>query len=235
MSLLKRLIVWCLLIFSIVSFFPRSIEAVVNVKGYYRSNGTYVAPHVRSNPNGLKYDNYSWKPSQGLYNDSYGTRDSNWDTPTYLTDPDYYSGLYDYMNGASASLSDYKYTSTPINNCPSNSTPSVTDSNKCTCNSGYTMNFLKNGCVSIDAQNTSCSNANGANVIWNGTYTNDGRINCTCISGYQWSSSSSSCVNTGASNSSQSKSKQELINDILAQIAALQAIIDNMNSGVSQN
>jgi len=72
-------------------------DAYVSVKGYYRKDGTYVRPHVRSNPNGVKYDNYSWTPSQGRYNDSYGTKDNEWDTPTWTTDPDYYEGkaIYD--------------------------------------------------------------------------------------------------------------------------------------------
>lgn len=26
--------------------------------GYYRNNGTYVAPHYQTNPNGSTYDNY---------------------------------------------------------------------------------------------------------------------------------------------------------------------------------
>lgn len=34
----------------------------VNVRGYYRSNGTYVAPHVRSAPNSYRSDNYG-RPS----------------------------------------------------------------------------------------------------------------------------------------------------------------------------
>jgi hypothetical protein len=81
-------------------FFSLSIdvEAYVNVKGYYRKDGTYVKPHVRSNPNGLKYDNYGYTPSQGLYNKSYGTKGSTWDTPTTITDPDYYTGKYLYEN-----------------------------------------------------------------------------------------------------------------------------------------
>ena len=33
----------------------------VNVKGYTRKDGTYVAPHVRSSPNSTKADNYSTK------------------------------------------------------------------------------------------------------------------------------------------------------------------------------
>lgn len=84
-----------------VAFFATSFSALayVSVKGYTKSNGTYVAPHVRSEPNGLKYDNYGYKPSQGLYNDTYGTRGSTWDTPTWNTDPDYYEGKNLYEQG----------------------------------------------------------------------------------------------------------------------------------------
>ena len=34
--------------------------ADVYVRGYTKSNGTYVAPHRRSNPNSVKWDNYSY-------------------------------------------------------------------------------------------------------------------------------------------------------------------------------
>lgn len=80
-------------------FAPMATDAYVSVQGYYRKDGTYVRPHVRSNPNGVKYDNYSYTPSQGLYNDTYGTRDTYWDTPTYYTDPDYYEGQAIYNSG----------------------------------------------------------------------------------------------------------------------------------------
>ena len=68
-------------------------EAYTVVKGYYRSNGTYVRSYVRSNPNGLKYDNYGYRSSQSLYNPTYGTRSYSWDTPTWNTDSNYYAGL----------------------------------------------------------------------------------------------------------------------------------------------
>jgi len=85
-------------------FLPFVTNAVVNVKGYYRKDGTYVQPHVRSNPNGLKYDNYGWTPSQWLYNDTYGTRDAEWDTPTGITDPDYYTGKIIYENNQNSTV-----------------------------------------------------------------------------------------------------------------------------------
>jgi len=36
----------------------------VKVRGYTRKDGTYVAPHTRSRPNALKWDNKSYTPSQ---------------------------------------------------------------------------------------------------------------------------------------------------------------------------
>lgn len=35
-------------------------QADVYVNGYYKDNGTYVKPHYRSNPDGYKYNNYSY-------------------------------------------------------------------------------------------------------------------------------------------------------------------------------
>lgn len=94
-------------------------DAYVNVSGYYRKDGTYVRPHVRSNPNGLKYDNYGYKPSDGLYNKTYGTRGSDWDTPTYITDPDYYEGKALYESGSSEGYNSSVKSSTDSGWCPS--------------------------------------------------------------------------------------------------------------------
>ena len=94
---MKKLYILAVILASIFLLKIGSVEAYVSVKEYYRSNGTYVAPYVRSNPNGLKSDNYGYTPSQGAYNPTYGTRGTEWDTPTTITDPDYYEGkaLYD--------------------------------------------------------------------------------------------------------------------------------------------
>lgn len=40
---------------------PNAAPPVVHVEGYYRSNGTYVAPHVRTAPNHTKTDNLRYK------------------------------------------------------------------------------------------------------------------------------------------------------------------------------
>ncbi len=93
----KKQYFFVILVVFIQFFFFNKAEAFVHVSGYWRG-GTFVSPHVRSNPNGLKYDNYGWKPSQGLFNKTYGTRGLNWDTPTWKTDPYYYEGKKIYEN-----------------------------------------------------------------------------------------------------------------------------------------
>ena len=44
------------------------------VRGYYRSSGTYVQPYYRTNPNRVRYDNYSYKGNYNPYSGRYGTR-----------------------------------------------------------------------------------------------------------------------------------------------------------------
>ena len=174
---------------------PVSVEAYVSVKGYTKKDGTYVAPHVRSNPNGLKYDNYGYTPSQGLYNKTYGTRGSEWDTPTYITDPNYYQGkaLYDSgLSGSTYSSSynsyNYSYPTTPT--CPSNSYYDGVSS--CKCNYGY----LNSGgsCVSTA---TICYSQTGYNSSYDSLSNT-----CKCDYGYvigssgQCTSASSFCTNS---------------------------------------
>lgn len=171
-----------------LGFTTNTASAYVSVDGYYRANGTYVAPHVRSEPNGLKYDNYGYTPSQGLYNDTYGTRGSTWDTPTYITDPNYYQGksLYDSGNTtySSPSYSGYGYSSTPT--CPINS---YADGTSCKCNYGYAVSG--SSCVSQDSL---CHDQLGYSSSFNSL-----NNTCKCNSGYvigasgQCTSASSYC------------------------------------------
>ena len=46
----------------------------VRVKGYTRSNGTYVAPHYRSRSNNTKKDNYSTYGNTNPYTGTTGTK-----------------------------------------------------------------------------------------------------------------------------------------------------------------
>ena len=43
------------------------------VTGYYRSNGTYVAPHYRSDPDSTVMDNYSYRGNSDPYTGNVGT------------------------------------------------------------------------------------------------------------------------------------------------------------------
>ena len=57
-------------IFIIALFISTACYAKVYVNGYYRKDGTYVAPHYRSDPDGIVTNNYSYP---GNYNPNTGT------------------------------------------------------------------------------------------------------------------------------------------------------------------
>ncbi len=173
-----------LFLFSVVN----PLYAYVSVKGYYKSNGTYVAPHVRSSPNGLKSDNYSYTPSQGAYNKTYGTRGAEWDTPTYITDPSYYQGKSLYESGNNNYGSYYQYPTTPT--CPTNSYYDGVSS--CKCNYGY----IVNGGSCVNANNY-CSGQLGIMSQYNSLLSR-----CECMSGYEYNGSSCAYKSTSYSSSS---------------------------------
>jgi len=50
-------------------------KADVHVRGYYRGNGTYVAPHYRSDPDGSARNNWSTYGNVNPYTGRRGTRD----------------------------------------------------------------------------------------------------------------------------------------------------------------
>jgi opacity protein-like surface antigen len=58
-----------------VALVAPSVSAQVRVKGYTRSDGTYVAPHYRSSPNSTTQDNYSTRGNVNPYTGQPGTRD----------------------------------------------------------------------------------------------------------------------------------------------------------------
>jgi hypothetical protein len=58
--------------------------ADVHVNGYYRSNGTYVQPYYRSDPDGNPYNNYSYPGNTNPYTGETATGNPD----TYLEDND---------------------------------------------------------------------------------------------------------------------------------------------------
>jgi opacity protein-like surface antigen len=81
---MKR-IVLCLLAIAIAM--PAAGSAQVRVRGYTRSDGTYVAPHYRSSPNGTTSDNYSTRGNINPYTGQVGTRDPNARAPSPYAAP----------------------------------------------------------------------------------------------------------------------------------------------------
>jgi hypothetical protein len=67
------------------------------VSGYYRSNGTYVAPYVRSTPNYTVRDNYSYQGNTNPYTGQQGTNN-------YTSSPS-----SQYYNGGAYSQPSYGY------------------------------------------------------------------------------------------------------------------------------
>ena len=58
--------------------------ADVHVRGYYRSNGTYVRPHWRSDPDSSFDNNWSTYPNVNPYTGKIGTRRTpSYGTPAY--------------------------------------------------------------------------------------------------------------------------------------------------------
>ena len=54
-------------------FIITSTLADTSVKGYYKSNGTYVQPHYRSSPNSTTSDNWSTSGNTNPYTGEKGT------------------------------------------------------------------------------------------------------------------------------------------------------------------
>lgn len=73
----------------LVSAFAGTAFADEHVNGYYRGNGTYVAPYTRSSPNGTVTDNYSYEGNTNPYTGKTGTnRYEHDETSPYFTGPD---------------------------------------------------------------------------------------------------------------------------------------------------
>jgi hypothetical protein len=64
---------WFLAVVAALVAMPFSAQAQVSVKGYFRSNGTYVQPHTRSAPNNTRADNWSTIGNINPYTGQKGT------------------------------------------------------------------------------------------------------------------------------------------------------------------
>lgn len=111
-----RKIIFTILFIFLVGLFVDigSAYAYVRVKGYYRQNGTYVQPYVRSSPNALRYDNYGYSGGD-LYNSSYfgssRSYSSSWYTPSWYTDSSYSYGRTLYKTKSHDTFNSFSYPS----------------------------------------------------------------------------------------------------------------------------
>lgn len=87
--IIKKILFALLLAFGLLTISFSVAEARVSVRGYYKSNGTYVNSYYRSSPNVYRYDNYGYKSYQPTYNTSYYTRSYNYNSPLYTPDYSY--------------------------------------------------------------------------------------------------------------------------------------------------
>lgn len=88
--------------------------ADVYVRGYTRSDGTYVAPHYRSSPNATRNDNWTTRGNVNPYTGEPGTRSpdygygSSYGSPrTYGNPPPSYDGIWG--SGQQQSRSPYQW------------------------------------------------------------------------------------------------------------------------------
>ena len=78
-NFMKILLVAAFAVAWIILLSPSSADALsyrrsasdVYVRGYYRSNGTYVQPHYRSRPDGIVTNNYSYRWNGSSYKSYY--------------------------------------------------------------------------------------------------------------------------------------------------------------------
>ncbi len=62
------------------------------VHGYYRRDGTYVAPYHRTAPNQYRYDNYSSQGNTNPYTGQRGTQPNEFSTPPVYNRSNPYGG-----------------------------------------------------------------------------------------------------------------------------------------------
>lgn len=89
-----------LFLIALLSFVTLSQADAEYVDGYYRKDGTYVAPHYRSNPNGTATDNYSYQGNINPYTGQQGQNRYPHDTTSpYFNGTPYGNGQYGHPYG----------------------------------------------------------------------------------------------------------------------------------------
>ena len=69
------------IILALLLLFSTSAFADQTVNGYWRRDGTYVAPYHRTEPNQYRYDNFSSQGNTNPYTGRQGTQPNEFSTP----------------------------------------------------------------------------------------------------------------------------------------------------------
>jgi hypothetical protein len=98
-----------------------------------------------------------------------------------------------YSNAYTGSLGGYARTSPYSSSCPANSSTSITDSSKCSCNDGYKLNSKKTACTKVTTKDKDkiCKESFGSKSVWS---KDSGEVTCLCKKGYSWNEGRSKCV-----------------------------------------
>jgi len=73
---------------------PAIAMADTYVRGYTKSNGTYVQGHYRSSPNSHRYDNYSSQGNSNPYTGKQGHQRNEYSNPPTYNKSGSYGSLY---------------------------------------------------------------------------------------------------------------------------------------------
>ena len=79
----KKIALGTVIVFAALMASESVVNAATYVRGYYRSNGTYVQPHYRSDRDNNFYNNWSTYPNVNPYTGRMGTRRY----PSYVIPP----------------------------------------------------------------------------------------------------------------------------------------------------
>jgi len=72
---MKKILSW-LVVCSLFMGIPTVVSADVHVRGHYRSDGTYVQPHYRSDPDNRTDNNWSHRGNTNPYTGKKGTKNN---------------------------------------------------------------------------------------------------------------------------------------------------------------
>lgn len=94
-----------IILIAALAAFSATALADTYVKGYTKSNGTYVAPHYRSDANSSRYDNYNSQGNSNPYTGQSGTERNEYSAqPQYNNS--YGNGLGESLNRANGNNND---------------------------------------------------------------------------------------------------------------------------------